>query len=125
MNLKSGKQYFFWTSINIPEGWFGLSVIGPGGTHAEEEFWVESDPNSDRKISFNFTPSADGDHSIFVGSVIATDAGNYQLYVNKAGFAGYWWLILVGVLALVLILLIPILLFSRSKKGKKKRKKRR
>lgn len=124
MKLKMDKNYYFWTSIDIPEGWFGLAVTGPGGSEGDEETWQSSDPKSTRKIAFNFAPSADGNYTVIVGSIIATDGGNYQLYVNQAGFAGYWWMILAAVLALILLIFIPLFFIIRGRRRRKRKSKR-
>jgi hypothetical protein len=110
MKFKAGKEYIFWSKIDISEGWFGLSVFnGEGDSKSEEKVWDTEDPESERKITYYFTPDDSGDHSVSIYTVIASDGGDYRLYVNRSGFAGYWWMIAAGVGAIaVLIFLIAI-----------------
>ncbi len=124
MKLKEQKEYYFWTSINIEAGSFQLSVTGPGGSHIEAKVWGTSDPKDARKMSFVFTPTSTGNYTIMVSTLIATDGGTYQLYVNRSGFAGFWWMIGLGLLAVIVLLGFPIMIL-RARKKKKKRKRKR
>ncbi len=68
-------------------------------------------------IELVFTPS------------ISVDFPAYTLYFNKAGFAGWWWIILsgFGVIAIFVVLLTfaTFGMISVSKRKKKKRKKKK
>jgi len=123
MKLKEQKEYYFWTSIDIESGSFQLSVVGPGGAHIEPKAWSMSDPDSVRKISFVFTPSSTGNYTITVSSLVASDGGSYQLYVNRSGFAGIWWMIGLGLLVVIILLGFPIIILRSRKKKKRKRKR--
>jgi hypothetical protein len=126
MNLKEGKEYYFYTKIKIESGIFGLAVTGPGGADGDSKSWDSSTPASERKISLLFTPTADGEHVITVSCGIATDGGSYFVYGNRNGFAGWWWMLLSGIGILLVIVVLPIVLIvSRRKKKRKKRKRRR
>ena len=121
--MKEGKTYYFRAKINIDAGAFTFGVSGPGGSAGELPIWDEDDPASAHVAVFTFTPTADGDHSITIGSVIATDGGTYTLYVNKDGFAGWWWMLAIGVGAILIIVIFAVAIRSRGKKSKRRRRR--
>ncbi len=123
VELEADKDYIIWTKIKIESGGFNLWISGPGGLYAKPAIWDSSATNSERVISFIFHCNAAGDHNVYVGATTSTDGGDYQLYVNRARFANYWWMILIGVVILLLLILVPLLLLTRTKKKKKKKRK--
>jgi len=121
--MKAGKTYFLKTTFKVDAGIFTLSVGGPGGSKAEIGSWDADDPKSARVIQFTFTPSDSGDHSILILAGIASDAGNYNLYVNQDGFVGWWWMLAAGVGALLIIVLVIVVIARASKPKKRKRRR--
>ena len=122
--MKANKTYVLRAKIAITDGGFSLDVSGPGGIHFEPTSWSSSDPKSARVIQFLFTPTVTGDHSIIVWCYVGNDAGDYSLYVNQDGFAGWWWILAIGIGTLLLIVIIFVVI-SRVAKPKRKGKKRR
>ncbi|MBD3190110.1 MAG: hypothetical protein GF308_05680 [Candidatus Heimdallarchaeota archaeon] len=112
MKLKEGAQYMFWAKINIEGGIFSLAIDGPGGTKSEVKDWNQDDPESEHVISFYFTPDDGGDHTVVIASLAASDGGDYRLYANRAGFAGYWWMIAAGVGALIVLIFVIVLVIK-------------
>ena len=121
--FKEGKSYLIKAKIKIEEGLFGLDVSGPGGTVASLEVWDASTPASERYILDTFVPTATGDHTVIVGVVAAVEAGDYSLYINQVGFAGWWWILAAGV-GLLLIIIVALALMLRKPKKKKRKSKR-
>lgn len=122
--MKADTTYLLRTKIAITQGAFSLYVNGPGGDHLEIRTWDTNDPKSSRVIEFLFTPSAAGDHSITVFVSASNDGGDYSLYANQEGFAGWWWILASGIGVLLLIVIIFVVI-SRAAKPKRKGKKRR
>ncbi len=122
--MKAGKTYLLRAKFDITAGAFSLDVNGPGGNHVFPVTWDTDDPKSARVIQFLFTPTDTGDHSIFVWCIIGNDAGDYSLYVNQDGFAGWWWMLAAGI-GVMLLIVITFVVISRATKPKKRRKKRR
>jgi len=122
--MKANKTYVLRAKFDITEGAFSLDVSGPGGVHIFPETWSSSEPKSARVIQFLFTPTDTGDHTIFVWCIIGNAAGEYSLYVNQDGFAGWWWMLAVGIGAVLLIVIVFVGI-SRAVKPKRKGKKRR
>ena len=124
IELKADKEYVFWASVNCPSGIFALTIGGPGGSSSDTETWDAEDPNSARRLKFYFTPSDSGEHTLTVGSLLNEDAGTYRIYANRAGFAGYWWMIAAGIGDILLVFLIIFGLIRLASPKKKQRRRR-
>ncbi len=88
--------------------------------------WGSSTSSEQQVIDLRF--QADEDYVfrlVIVKNSGTVNGGDYSLYFNQAGFAGYWWIILAGVGIVVLVVFVitfPILHRKKSK-GKKRRRK--
>jgi hypothetical protein len=126
--LKGGKPYLF--NINVDNS-VGFSIVitlfgVPGDIHVGT--WDADDPKSMRKIVFIYTPDDTSNHTLLIAKILPFDnvETKYTVYVNRNGFAGIWWMLLVGIGALAAIILtIALILKSTRKKKKKKRKRKR
>ena len=123
--FKEGKTYIIKAKIKIEAGTFGLDVDGPGGSAGDVDIWDSDRPENERYLSIGFTPTATGDHEVAVGTFIATDGGNYSLYINQQGFAGWWWNLAAGVGFLLIVIVALALMLRKPKKKKKKRKSKK
>ncbi|NHJ49079.1 MAG: hypothetical protein FK733_14930 [Asgard group archaeon] len=126
--LKGGKTYYFQFKVDNSVGAsIMVSLTGSPG-HLEFGSWDADDPVSMRKIIFLYTPDATGNATLVITKLIPIDnaESDYTVYVNRQGFAGYWWMILSGVgVLLVLILGVVLLIRLLRKKPKKKKRKRK
>jgi hypothetical protein len=122
VNLKAGKEYVFYARVNIPAGLFNLLVTGPGGNDGDTETWDETDPKSARVLKFYFIPSDSGEHDLVMSGTGFSADSTYRIYFNRAGFAGWWWMLLAGIGALAILVLI---IFGITKLFRKKKKKKR
>ncbi|NHJ04721.1 MAG: hypothetical protein EAX90_07855 [Candidatus Heimdallarchaeota archaeon] len=123
--MKANRTYLIKTKIDITEGLFSLAVTGPGGVYIKPGAWTNSDPADSRFIQFLFTPDESGDHSIAVAVAAAVDGGSYSLYINQDGFAGWWWILAVGIGFLLIVIIILVISLRASKKSKKKGKSKK
>ncbi|HUT80526.1 MAG TPA: hypothetical protein VMZ29_04915 [Candidatus Bathyarchaeia archaeon] len=127
MKLKAGKEYYFRALADYQYGLsISLSIVCNDIIDGKLEFgsWDNGDPKSMRKIIFTFTPSSEN----YTLLIIKADFFNvedfkYEIYVNLAGFAGYWWMLLCGFFVLVIVLLITVSMARKSKKSKRKKSK--
>jgi len=123
--MKANRTYLIKTKIDISDGLFSLAVSGPGGTYLKPGAWTASDPADSRFIQFLFTPDESGNHIIAIAVAAAIDGGTYSLYINQDGFAGWWWILAIGIGFLLIVIIIFVVLFRASKKSKKKGKSKK
>ncbi|MEA2071001.1 MAG: hypothetical protein U9O98_06885 [Asgard group archaeon] len=123
MDLKKDKEYVFWTKIKISSGVFTLAISGSGGSAGDTETFDTDDPDSVRKLTFKFTPSESGEYSLAITSFLPNEGGTYRLYANRSGFAGWWWMALSGVGAIIIVVLIIVGVIRIFRGPKRKRRR--
>jgi len=127
IELKGGKVYYFDIEVDNSIGQpITVALIGGSPGHADFGTWDADDPKSMRRITFLYTPDTTEVYTFTILKIIPIDnaESDYTLYVNRQGIAGYWWMILSGLGALLIIILIFTVLF-RARKKPKKRKRRK
>ena len=125
LNLKEGKTYYFYFKIDNSIGASILVALLGSPGFAEFGSWDADDPENMRKIVFLYTPDSTGNQTLTITKIIPIDNADsdYTVYVNRQGIAGYWWMILIGVGALIIIILVIALIIRAIKPKKGKRKK--
>ncbi len=125
LELKAGKTYYFSIKFDNTVGWsLFVTLIGSPG-YVDVGAWDANDPVNMRKIMFLFTPDTTQNHTLIILKSAPFDnvETEYTVYVNRQGFAGIWWMILIGVGALVIIILLIALVVRVVKPKKRKRRK--
>jgi len=125
--LKEGKEYYFSAKFDNPNGvWLTLIIANGVDIAIDNGDWDANTPKNQWKIELILTPTSTDNFTINVNEFNGFDIidTNYTLYANRSGFAGYWWMILIGVGALAIIILL-IALVIRIAKPKKKGKRRK
>lgn len=128
IELKGGKVYYFDLKVDNSIGGSITAVLTGGSPgHADIGTWDGNDPKSMRRITFLYTPDTTEIYTLTIIKIIPIDnaESDYTLYVNRQGFAGYWWMILSGLGALLILILIISILFRGRKKKPKKRKRKK
>jgi len=123
LELKKDVEYVCWANIKISEGTFVITAVGAPDFFSTSNNWNSSTPNRKHVVKLTFFASHDGEYTISVATVAASEEGKYTLYVNKAGFAGIWWMLLIPIL--VLLLIFGLVFFLRVRKRRKKRARKR
>ncbi|MFX1537900.1 MAG: hypothetical protein ACFFDI_27220 [Promethearchaeota archaeon] len=127
--LKADKEYFFSVKFSAESvGLYNIQTNPPGevwGIGGDFGTWELGDPASIKKLSFTCIPDVDGEHTFVVSCGSICGGGTYQIYFNRVGFAGYWWMIAAGVGALAILIIIIIGIAALIKPKKKKRRRRR
>ncbi|NHJ49373.1 MAG: hypothetical protein FK733_16405 [Asgard group archaeon] len=130
IDLKQDKVYIAKIRITtVTSGTFFIRLAGVTTFSATQDTY--SSPITNELLETTYTSDATtlGLLSILYSTVMPTDTPSYTLYFNRAGFAGWWWILLsgIGVLALVIVLFvfafIGMVSVSKNRKKKKKRKK--
>ncbi|MBN1330792.1 MAG: hypothetical protein JXA54_15070 [Candidatus Heimdallarchaeota archaeon] len=129
LKLKADKEYYFRIVVDYQYGSsIGLVLSNNDILEVKTEIgsWDSDDPKSMRKIIFTYTPTG-GNYTLTLAKIDIYNVEDfkYSIYVNLAGFEGYWWMLLCGFLILLIIMMIIVSILRRSKKGKRKRSKRR
>ncbi|MBK5114564.1 MAG: hypothetical protein KGD59_11525 [Candidatus Heimdallarchaeota archaeon] len=126
--LTVDKEYYFSVKFDNPNGIF-LSVVVTNGVDIVARFgdWDTNTPKSQWKIVFVLTPTSTDEFSIVISELNGFDIidTNYTLYANRSGFAGYWWMILIGLGAVLVLVLLIVVLSSVLRKKKKPKKRKR
>ncbi|RLI67203.1 hypothetical protein DRO91_08440 [Candidatus Heimdallarchaeota archaeon] len=123
LQLKKDVEYFCWANIKITEGTFLITAVGAPDFFSASNSWNSSTPNRKHVVKLTFFASHDGEYTISVSTVGASEEGKYTLYINKAGFAGIWWMVLIPIV--VLLLIFSLIYFLRVRKRRKKRRPRK
>jgi hypothetical protein len=124
--LREGKKYVGRIWVTAPEG--GDIILRLIGDTTYSQVLVIAAPTlKNDLLELNYTSDATitGSIRITYVNMVSTQKPTYTLYVNQAGFAGLWWIILsgIGILAVLTVLLTFAIIGMRSV-AKKRQKKR-
>ncbi len=126
--LKADKEYYFRILIDYQYG-SSVGVILSNNDavelKAEAGSWDSDDPKNMRKIVFRYTPDG-GNYTFTVWKLDIYDVEDfkYEIYINLAGIAGYWWMLLCGFIVFIIIIWVIAAMTRKSKRSKKKSKRR-
>jgi len=127
ISLKNGNTYSAKLWITASDG--GDFIFTLTGDLTNGQIVISTLANLDKELlEFEYTSDATitGVIQIIYINMASPYYPTYTLYVNRAGFAGLWWIILSGIGALaILVILFTFAGIGMRTVAKKKRKKRR
>jgi len=128
-NMKQGVEYVARMKVTAVEGGYFIIAIR-GATNLSVYDETVSSPMTNYLFETKYTGDATTSGQLDVTYILVTSTQNptYTLYLNKTGFAGWWWIALSGIGALAVIIFLftfAIIGISSVSKRKKKSKKKR
>lgn len=127
--MKQGVEYIARMKVTAVDGGY-FSVAIRGATNLSAYFETIGNPITNYIFETKYTGDATTTGQVDVTYILVTSTQNptYTLYINKTGFAGWWWMALSGIGSLAVLIFIftfmIVGLVSTSKRKKKKRKRK-
>ena len=133
MHLSVGESYTFYLKVFSKKGGeYIFKISDQSQAVLQTVEWDETSKFSEKKITLELTANHNGDYAIEISyqNILQDKESYYTLYANEQGFAGWWWLGLIGLLILVvfffLVIGVPLIVRKRKgKTGKKSTKKKK
>lgn len=127
--MKQDVDYVARMKVTAVDGGYFALVIR-GATTLSADFDTISSPITNYLFETNYTADATTTGQVDVTYILVSSTQNptYSLYLNKSGFAGWWWIALSGIGSVAVLIFLFTFAFigmtsvAKRKKGKKKRK---
>ena len=125
--MKQGVEYIARMKVTAVDGGYFIVAIR-GATNLSVYYEDIVNPITNYLFETKYTGDATTTGQLDVTYILVTSTQNptYTLYLNKTGFAGWWWIALSGIGALaVLIFIFTFMIIGMISVSKRKKKKRR
>ena len=125
--FREGKIYLARLWLTAPDGGdFTLSLTGDTTFEIKVTSTYDILRNELLEVVYTSDATISGEIRVLYNNPSSTQKPTYTLYVNRAGFAGLWWIILsaIGIVAILAVLftfaIIGMISVSKKRKNRKK-----